>query len=43
MRVNRERVAELLSFGADIEVLQSQNLRQQIAESVAMMHKLYKG
>ena len=43
MRVNRELVAELLSFGADIEVLQSQHLRQQIAESVAMMHKLYKG
>ena len=43
MRVNRELVAELLSFGADIEVLQPQHLRQQIAESVAMMHKLYKG
>ena len=43
MRVNRELVAELLSFGADIKVLQPQHLRQQIAESVAMMHKLYKG
>lgn len=41
MRVNRELVAELLSFGADIEVLQPQHLRQQIAEIATQMHGLY--
>ena len=41
MRVNRELVAELLSFGADIEVLQPQHLRQQIAESTESMYTLY--
>lgn len=41
MRVNRELVAEILSFGPDIEVLQPQHLRQQIAESIAMMHDRY--
>jgi predicted DNA-binding transcriptional regulator YafY len=41
MRVNRELVAELLSFGADIEVLQPQHLRQQIAESAESMYTLY--
>ena len=41
MRVNRELVAELLSFGADIEVLQPRHLRQQIAESTELMYTLY--
>lgn len=41
MRVNRELVAELLSFGADIEVLQPQYLRLQIAEIATLMHGLY--
>ena len=41
MRVNRELVAELLSFGPDIEVLQPLHLRQQIAESIAKMQDRY--
>lgn len=41
MCVNRELVAELLSFGSDIEVLQPQHLRRQIAEIATQMHSLY--
>ena len=41
MRVNNELVAEILSFGADIEVLQPQHLRQRIAETVAQMQTQY--
>ena len=41
MLLNRELVAKLLSFGADIEVLQPQHLRQQIAEIATQMHGLY--
>ncbi|MBR1834597.1 MAG: WYL domain-containing protein [Bacteroidales bacterium] len=41
MRVNNELVAEILSFGADIEVLQPQHLRQRIAETVAQMQAQY--
>jgi len=41
MRVNRELVAELLSFGYDIEVLQPQHLHRQIAEIAIQMHGLY--
>lgn len=33
MRVNNELVAETLSFGADIEVLQPQHRRQLIVKS----------
>ena len=41
MRVNNELVAEILSFGADIEVLQPQHLRQRITETVAQMQTQY--
>lgn len=41
MLVNRELVAELLSFGDDIEVLQPQHLRRQIAEIATQMHGFY--
>ncbi len=39
---NRELEAQLLWFGADVEVLQPAELRQQIAEKIAQMHALYK-
>ena len=38
---NRELEAQLLWFGDDIEVLQPETLRQQIAEKIAKMHDLY--
>ena len=39
---NRELEAQLLWFGNDVEVLQPETLRQQIAEKIANMHDLYK-
>ena len=39
---NRELEAQLLWFGDDVEVLQPETLRQQIAEKIAKMHDLYK-
>lgn len=41
MRVNNELVAEILSFGADIEVLQPQHLRRRIAQISEQMHRQY--
>ena len=41
MRVNNELVAEILSFGADIEVLQPQHLRQRIAQISEQLHRQY--
>ena len=37
-----ELEAQLLWFGDDVEVLQPETLRQQIAEKIAKMHDLYK-
>jgi predicted DNA-binding transcriptional regulator YafY len=38
---NRELEAQLLWFGDDVEVLLPETLRQQIAEKIAKMHKIY--
>ena len=38
---NRELMALLLEFGDDVEVLQPEILRQQIAAKIAKMHELY--
>lgn len=37
-----ELEAQLLWFGDDVEVLQPETLRQQIAEKITKMHDLYK-
>lgn len=41
MRVNNELVSEILSFGADIEVMQPQHLRKKIAQSSEQMYHQY--
>ena len=41
LKVNNEFVAQLLSFGADIEVLQPQHLRQRLASAAEQMHRQY--
>ena len=38
---NRELESLIFSFGNDVEVLQPEVLRKQIAEKIANMHKLY--
>ena len=39
---NRELESLIFSFGNDVEVLQPETLREQIAEKIAKMHNLYK-
>ena len=39
---NRELESLIFSFGNDVEVLQPETLREQIAEKIANMHNLYK-
>lgn len=41
MRVNKEFIQKILSFGEDIEVLQPRHLRQLIAEKVVEMNNKY--
>jgi len=41
MRINKELVAELLSFGNDIEIIEPQPLREIIAEKARLMSEKY--
>lgn len=41
MRINRELVSELLSYGNDIEVIEPQNLKELMTEKIDSMQKNY--
>lgn len=41
MRVNNELVAEILSFGGDIEVIEPRSLREVMAQQIAELNKKY--
>ena len=41
MRINKELIAELLSFGDDIEIIEPQSLKEIIAEKVRLMSEKY--
>lgn len=41
VQVNRELIAEILSFGKDVEVLAPQSLRTEIKQRIDILHELY--